>query len=176
MKLEISIDDPRAEDVQRLLAAHLAFSRGVTPAGYAYALEVDQLVDPSVTFFGAREAGRLVGVAALKRLDDSHVELKSMHTAEADRGRGVGQAMVAHILAHARSVGYVRVSLETGTTSEFAPARALYARAGFEPCGPFAGYTASPYNTFMTMRLDSGPPTEPTEGRPLISSSTRRVH
>jgi putative acetyltransferase len=153
VELEIGIDDPRSEDVQDLLAFHLAFSRTVTPIEYSFALDVDQLVDDGVTFFSARQDGRLVGIAALKRLDQSHAELKSMHTREAERGRGIGRALVEYILAFARAEGYRQVSLETGATDEFVAARALYARSGFTPCRPFGGYAASPHNTFMTIEL-----------------------
>ncbi len=153
MELVIGVDDPRAEDVRALLAAHLAFCRDVTPAEYTFALDVDQLVEPGVTFFSARRAMVPAGVAALKRLDGSHAELKSMHTRAPERGRGVGMAMVKHLLAFAEREGYRRVSLETGATDEFVPARALYAKAGFRPCGPFGDYRSGPYNTFMTIDL-----------------------
>jgi predicted nucleic-acid-binding protein len=82
-ELHVGVDDPRAEDVRALLAIHLGFSRGATPAEYSFALDVDQLLDPTITFFSGRAAGRLVGFAALKRLDEAHAELKSMHTATA---------------------------------------------------------------------------------------------
>jgi putative acetyltransferase len=154
MDLEISVDDPRAADVRELLAAHRAFSRAVTPAEHSFALDVDELAEPGVTFFSARSNGWLVGVGALKRLDDTHAEVKSMHTRQTRRGRGVGRALVEHILAFARSAGYRQVSLETGTTEEFVPARTLYERAGFRPCGPFGDYPPSPYNTFMTITLE----------------------
>lgn len=140
-----------------MLATHLGFSRAVTPAGYAFALDVDQLVDPAVTFFSARRQGQLLGIAALRRLDAAHGELKSMHTREAERGRGVGRALVEHIVAFAGRAGYRRLSLETGTTEEFAAARALYARIGFEPCGAFGEYRPSPHNTFMSLSLDAAP-------------------
>lgn len=157
MDLEIGVDDPRAADIRELLAAHRAFAREVTPAEYSFALDADELAEPGVTFFSARSKGWLVGVAALKRLDEDHAEIKSMHTRQTRRGRGVGRALLEHILDYARSAGYRRVSLETGTPDEFIPARTLYEHAGFEPCGPFGGYAASPYNTFMTIALD-GPP------------------
>ena len=80
VEIEIGIDDPRTEDVRSLPTTHLGFSRRVTPAEYSFALDVEGPLEPGVTFFSAREAGRLVGVAALKRLDESHAELKSMHT------------------------------------------------------------------------------------------------
>ena len=78
-----------------------------------------------------------------------------MHTREDERGRGVARALVTHILAFARQAGYERVSLETGTTDEFLAARSLYASVGFVPREPFGGYRASPYNTFLSIRLDS---------------------
>ena len=158
VKLEIGIEDPRSAEIQDLLARHLAFSRTVTPIEYSFALDVDELVGEAVTFFSARRGGRLVGIAALKQLDQKHAELKSMHTREAERGLGVGRALVEHILAFARGEGYRQVSLETGATDEFVAARTLYARSGFSPCQPFGDYVASPYNTFMTVQLDEEAP------------------
>ena|ERR1700694_848454 len=155
--LTIGFDDPRSEDVRALLQAHLAFSRSVTPPEYSFALDIDGLLDPGVTFFSARRDGVLVGAGALKRLDEQHAEIKSMHTVQAARGQGVGRAMLDHLLASARAQGYRRVSLETGTTDEFAAARALYTMAGFHPCEPFGNYTASPYNTCMTISLERSP-------------------
>jgi putative acetyltransferase len=154
VELVIDVDDPRAGDARALLAVHLAFSRGVTSREYSFALDVAQLAEPGVTFFSARRQGVVVGIAALKRLDEDHAELKSMHTREVDRGRGVGKAMLDHALRFARREGYRRVSLETGATEEFVSARALYANAGFVPCAPFGEYKPSPYNTFMTIDLD----------------------
>src|SRR5213076_959835 len=136
MALVIAVDDPRVEDVRALLEVHLAFSRAVTPPGHVHALGIDGLLDPAVTFFSARRDGVLVGIGALKRLDDSHAEVKSMHTIEAARGQGVGRAMVDHLLMVAAARNYQRVSLETGTMDAFAPARSLYTKVGFIPVSP----------------------------------------
>jgi putative acetyltransferase len=150
----IAADDPRADDVRALLARHLAFARATTAPEDVYALDVDALADPAVSFFSCRDGdGTVLGVGALKRIDDDHAEIKSMHTAAEARGRGVGWAMVEHLLAVARERGYRRVSLETGAGPAFAPARALYARAGFSPCGAFADYVASPSSAYMTLVL-----------------------
>jgi putative acetyltransferase len=154
----ISTDDPHADDVRELLQRHLAFARATTPPEDVHALEVDELLDPSVTFFSCRVDGELLGVAALKRLDDRHAEIKSMHTVEAARGRGVGRALVDHLLRVAGERGYARVSLETGAGPEFAPARSLYASAGFAPCGPFADYPSSPNSAYMTRPVDGPEP------------------
>lgn len=135
----------------------MRFTGAASPAEFAFALDHDRLVDPDVTLFGLRVDGELLAVGALKRLDDDHAELKSMHTAEEARGRGLGRRMLDHLLTTARARGYRRVSLETGSTDEFAPARSLYASSGFAACPPFADYQASGWNTFMTLELvDAG--------------------
>jgi len=146
----IAVDDPRRDDVRALLEQHLAFARSVTPPEHVYALDLEGLLDPSMTFFSVRAGGELLGVGALKQLDPEHAEVKSMHTAKAARDQGVGRAMVDHLLAVAAERGVRRVSLETGTMDAFAPARSLYAGAGFTPCGPFGDYGESPTSAFMT--------------------------
>jgi putative acetyltransferase len=152
----IAIDDPRAGDVRALLEQHLRFAHDTTPVEHIHALDLDGLLDPAVTSFSLRDEGELLGIGAIKQLAPHHVELKSMHTVEAARGRGVGRSILEHLLAVAVERGADRVSLETGTMPAFAPARALYASAGFEPCGPFGDYKASPSNTFMTLVLHAG--------------------
>jgi putative acetyltransferase len=153
VSLVIAIDDARADDVGALIERHLAFAREVTPPGHVHALPAENFSDPAITLFGARRDGELVAIGALKRLDEHHVELKAMHTAEAARGAGVGSAMVEHLLAVAAERRYERVSLETGTMAAFAPARRLYAKAGFTPCEPFGGYTANPHSVCMMLDL-----------------------
>lgn len=150
---EIDVDDPRAADVRRLLATHLDFARAPTPPEDAHALDVDGLLDETVRFFSFRRDGVLLAVGALKRLDADHAEVKSMHTIEAARGQGIGRRMIEHLIAVARAAGYRRLSLETGSMAEFAPARALYASVGFELCEPFGEYRASPNSTYMTLWL-----------------------
>jgi putative acetyltransferase len=148
---EISVDDPRAADVRALLEQHLALMRATSPPEDVHALDLDGLLDPAVTFFSFRRDGELLAVGALKQLDGQHAELKSMHTARAARGRGVARALLEHLVGVARARGCDRVSLETGTQDAFAPARSLYAGAGFRPCGPFGSYRPSPSSTFMTL-------------------------
>jgi putative acetyltransferase len=154
----ISKDDPRAEDVLVLLQAHLAFANANTPPENVHALDVDGLCHRSISFFSYRRHGELLGVGALKELDGGHAELKSMHTVERARGAGIGRAMVDHLIDVARRRGFRRMSLETGAMDAFAPARALYAGAGFRPCDAFGDYGPSPNNVFMTLALDGSPP------------------
>ncbi len=151
--MRILVDDPQRADVLALLERHLQRSHAVTPAGHVHALDVKGRLDPSITFFSARREGELLGVGALKTLDEAHAELKSMHVDEVHRGQGIGRALVEHLLAFAVERGHARVSLETGTMEAFASARALYAKAGFTPCAPFGAYTSNPYSVCMTMSL-----------------------
>jgi putative acetyltransferase len=76
-----------------------------------------------------------------------------MHTAIGARRRGIGRAMVDHLVAVACARGIRRVSLETGAGEAFVPARSLYVEAGFVSCGPFAGYKATANSAFMTRSL-----------------------
>jgi putative acetyltransferase len=152
---QIVVDDPRKPEVRALLERHLQFALAQTPPEHSHALDVGGLLDPAITFFSFRAHGNLLGIGAIKRLCPHHAEIKSMHTAEAARGRGIGRALLTHLLDVARGRGFRRVSLETGTTAAFAPARALYQSAGFVPCGPFAGYGPTEDNLFMTLDLDA---------------------
>lgn len=153
--VQIDEDDPRKPDVQALLVRHLEFALGQTPPEHSFALDSDGLLDPAITFFSYRVCGGVLGIGAIKRLGADHAEIKSMHTAEAARGRGIGRAMLIYLLEVARTRGFRRVSLETGTTAAFAPARMLYQSAGFVLCGPFAGYRPSEDNLFMTLEFDA---------------------
>ena len=160
-KDEIDVDDPRREDVRELLGRHLAYARSNSLPEDVHALDVDGLIDPAVTLFSFRRDGKLLAIGALRQLDAGHTELKSMHTAEAMRGTGIGRTMVDHLVGVARGSGLLRVSIETGTQGAFGPARSLYERAGFRPCGPFGDYEPSPNSAFMTLALEpdasSGP-------------------
>jgi putative acetyltransferase len=149
----IDVEDPRRADVTALLQRHLDFCNTHTPPEHVYALDINGLLGPEITLFGLRRDGELLGVGALKELDPTHGEIKSMHTAQEARGLGVGTAIVEHLVATAAGRGYERVSLETGSMDAFGPARSLYAGVGFVPCGAFGDYPDSPTSSFMTLTL-----------------------
>ena len=158
MDLLIAPDDPGAEDVRELLETHLLFACGLSPPDHVHALDVLGRLDPAVTFFSARRQTALLAVGALKELDATHGELKSMHTEQGAWGQGVGRAMLEHLLSVAVGRGYRQVSLETGTMEAFAPARSLYASLGFVSCAPFGDYTANSYSVCMTLLLAPSDP------------------
>ena len=141
-------------DVAALLEIHSAGMRESSPPEACHFLPLDGLRDPAIRFFAVRDSeGDLLGVGALKTLDLRHGEVKSMRTAPAALGRGVGGAMLAHLVDQARATGMTRLSLETGSTPDFAAALKLYQRDGFGPCDPFGGYPASPFSRFFTLVL-----------------------
>ncbi|NOT28549.1 MAG: GNAT family N-acetyltransferase [Acidobacteria bacterium] len=148
------LDDPR---VQALLAHHVRTARAETAPGSAHALDLTALKSPDVTFWSAWKDDSVVGVGALKRLSPTHGEIKSMHTAEAQRRAGVGAAILRHIIDSAQDIGMTRLSLETGSWAYFDPARALYRRHGFGECPPFGEYVEDPHSVFMTLPLTRGP-------------------
>ena len=148
--IEGGLGDPR---VVALLHTHVTRARAETAPGSAHALDLSGLRAPEVTFWSAWEGDTVVGVGALKRLSADHGEIKSMHTAETARGRGVGSALLRQIMAVARERGMSRISLETGSWAYFAPARALYAKHGFVECGPFGEYRVDANSVFMTREV-----------------------
>ncbi len=147
------LDDSR---VQQLLAHHFTSARAQTARGSAHALDLSGLKVPEISFWAAWEGETVVGIGALKRLSALHGEIKSMHTDQAHRRKGVGRALLQHIIAAARDMGLSQLSLETGAWPYFAAARELYAQHGFVPGPPFGSYVADPNSVFMTLRLDRG--------------------
>ncbi len=152
---EIRPDDP---EVAPLVARHLALMRASSPACSVHAMDAGAMIEAGLRFFALVEEGRPVAMGALKRLSAGHGEIKSMHVAEAARGRGLARAMLARLLDAAREAGLSRVSLETGAQPAFAPARTLYKGAGFVFCPPFEGYEADPNSVFLTRRLGETAP------------------
>jgi putative acetyltransferase len=106
-----------------------------------------------ITFFTLWEGEELLGMGALKQLDAEEGEVKAMRTIPAAKRRGVGSAVVQHVIGEARKLGLRRLYLETGSYDYFRPARELYQRHGFAECGPFAGYRPDPNSTFMVLNL-----------------------
>jgi putative acetyltransferase len=144
------LSDPRVID---LLHTHLTTARAQTPPGSAHALDLAGLRSPDIRFWTMWDDETLLGCGALKRLSAEHGEVKSMHTARAARRQGVGTAMLRHIIDAAHSQGMSRLSLETGSSEYFQPARALYRSHGFIECPPFADYVLDPYSVFLTLEL-----------------------
>jgi len=144
------LSDPR---VIELLQMHVTRARAETARGSAHALDVTGLQAPDIILWTIWDDESLLGAGALKRLSANHGEVKSMYTAESARGKGVGSAMLRHIIATARDSGMSRLSLETGSWDYFRPAREFYKRHGFLECPPFGDYLLDSNSVFLTMDL-----------------------
>lgn len=152
--------------VLALLEEHLAGMRAASPPECVFALDLDGLRRPEITFLTAwrlpadastHDEGELVAIGALKELTPTtataggHGELKSMRTSARHLRQGAAQAILTELLRLARERGYARVSLETGSTPPFDAAIAMYRRFGFVECGPFADYREDPFSRFMQL-------------------------
>lgn len=144
------LDDPRVNDMIRI---HVARAAAETAPGSNHALDVSGLKAPGVAFWTLWQDGEPVGMGALKRLDATDGEVKSMYVLPKTRGTGAGSLILGHIIAAAKGHGLTRLSLETGSWDYFAPAWALYRRFGFVECPPFADYVPDPNSLFFTVEL-----------------------
>ena len=125
----------------------------LSPPESVHALDLDRLRAPDISFWTVWDQGTLLGCGALKELDATQGEIKSMRTPGDQRRRGAGRAVLFHIIEEARRRGYRRLCLETGPYASFTAAHELYLRAGFTYCGPFGDYREDPFSAFMTLAL-----------------------
>jgi putative acetyltransferase len=151
--MRIIEDDLSSAEVAALLSEHLEGMARHSPPQSVHALEPDELRAPDVTFWTAWDNEELLGCGALKELDASHGEIKSMRTARAHLRQGVAETILQHLIDECRRRSYTWLSLETGSGAAFAPAISLYKKFGFEHCGPFSEYRAGSFSRLMTLKL-----------------------
>ena len=144
------LDDPCVRD---LLKLHLTGMQENSPPDSVYALDLSGLAVAEVSLWTAWDGDELLSCGAIKELSPTSAEIKSMRTYPRHLRKGAGRALLQHMLTLARSRGYARVSLETGTSESFVPALALYRAAGFTNGEPFADYEASDFNQFLHLDL-----------------------
>ncbi len=151
--MEIKTDDLGGAEIKALLQRHMDEMVATTPPGSCHYLDLNGLRAPEVTLWSLWEKGNLLGCGALQQLDTRHGEIKSMHVHSDHRGKGIAEIMLKHILQIAHQHSYTRLSLETGTTPAFVPARRLYEKYGFEECQAFGDYKSGSNNIYMTILL-----------------------
>lgn len=151
--IEIRPDDLSGAPTRALLALHLLGMQAHSPPGHVHALDLSGLTAPGVSVYSAWIDGDIAGIGALKRLDASSGEIKSMRTHPDHLRKGVAAAILEHLIGEARAAGLTRLSLETGSGDAFEPALALYRRRGFVNGPAFGGYQASAFNQFLHLDL-----------------------
>lgn len=153
MSVTIAIETPLSDDVRRLVAALNAAALSLTPREFTHHLTVEQMAGPEVTLFVARDEGEAVAMGALRRHPGGLAEIKRMYTMPAYRGRGIGSRILNEIEKLACREGFERLVLETG--NNFGAALRVYARDGFQACGPVLDYAPSPYTAFFEKPLSA---------------------
>jgi putative acetyltransferase len=136
-----------------LLEEHLADMHATSPAESVHALDLKKLNTPDITFYSAWRNEQLLGCAAIKQHSPSMAEIKSMRTVHTARNTGIAKQLLHRLISDARTKGYRKLCLETGSMAFFEPARQLYRSFGFDTCPPFADYQPDPNSTFMQMSL-----------------------
>lgn len=159
MTIVVEIADLNAPGFADLVARHTQFCDGTAPAESCHRYDIDALAAKDLTVWQARDGGRIVGMCALKQLPDTAGEIKSMHTLDSARGKGVARKLCATLISAAQSRGMKTLWLETGAHPDFAAARALYKAYGFTETGPFADYVVDPHSVFMTASVVPEPAT-----------------
>lgn len=155
MAISIAIETPLQDDVRDLVAHLNAHLLPLSPLEFQFKMTVEQMADSDTTLFVARDdAGRAVGMGALKVHGPALGEVKRMFTLPEVRGQRVGRQLLEAIVGLARERGLARVMLETGTGDGMAEAHRLYERYGFVPCGPFLDYPESEWSAFFELALD----------------------
>src|SRR5260221_7818898 len=146
--MEIREDDLTGTEIIGLLEEHLRCMAAVSPVESRHALDLAGLRRQGITFWTCWDGRELAGCGALKQLDLQIGEIKSMRTAYAYQRKGIASQMLQHIISEAKSRGYRRLNLETGSMDYFEPARRLYALHGFAFCEAFAPYVKDPNSVF----------------------------
>jgi putative acetyltransferase len=153
MSLDIIVDDLLGPEIAKCLQEHVEEMRSVSPPESKHALDLDGLRVKEITFWSAWLDSTLVGCGAIKELSRTQAELKSMRVSAENRGKGIAEQILKHIIAECTSRCYKTLSLETGSMNHFIPARKLYAKYGFVPCEPFSDYKDDPNSIFMSLNL-----------------------
>ena len=148
--IENNFDNP---EVNELLRNHFIELRSVSPEGSSHVLDIPGLRIPSIKFWSLWENEELIGCGALKLLNDTHGEFKSIRVADKFRKKKVGEKIIHHLIENAKKLQISKLSIETGSGDFFLPARKLFSKFGFEPCSPFAHYKEDPNSCYYTKNL-----------------------
>lgn len=149
----VAVESPLQDEVRELVAELNAVLHTLSPPEACYHLTVEQMAEPSVTVWIARDQGKVVGCGALKRHSATTGEVKRMFTRPQWQCRGVGKTILAEIMNTAASEKLDTLVLETG--DRHPAAWAVYEKAGFARCGPVLDYPDSPYSVFYQKQLSA---------------------
>ena len=145
--LEGNFDNPK---VHELLSKHFVELRAASPEGSAHVLDIPGLKVSSIKFWSLWQDENLIGCGALKFLDESHGEFKSIRIHDKFRNKGYGINVINHLINEAKKLKIKKLSIETGAGGFFLPARKLFKKCEFEECQPFAHYKKDINSVYFT--------------------------
>ena len=150
--IEGNFDHP---EVDELLKKHFIELKAASPEESTHVLDIAGLKVPTIKFWSLWENNSLLGCGALKFLDMEHGEFKSIRIHDNFRGQNFGIKLIQHLIIEARKHNLKRISIETGAGKFFEPARKLFKKCGFEPCGPFAHYKDDVNSIYFTKQINN---------------------
>ena len=150
--IEGNFDHP---EVNELLTKHFIELRAASPQGSAHVLDIPGLKVPSIKFWSLWENEKLLGCGALKFLNKEHGEFKSIRVHDNFRNKGNGIKVIDHLISKAKILNIKRISIETGASDFFIPARKLFKKCKFEPCEPFAHYKEDLNSIYLTKLISN---------------------
>ena len=142
-------------EVNKLLNKHFIELRAASPEGSAHVLDIAGLMVPSIKFWSLWENNQLMGCGALKFLDKSHGEFKSIRIHDNFRHQGLSVKIIEHLIEEAKKLDIERISIETGAGKFFEPARKLFKKCNFLPCKPFAHYKTDQNSIYLTRLINN---------------------
>ena len=142
-------------EVNELLTKHFIELRAASPEGSAHVLDIPGLKISSIKFWSLWENEKLLGCGALKFLDNSHGEFKSIRVHDNFRGKGNGIKVIEHLIEEAIKLNIKKISIETGAGEFFKPARKLFEKCHFKPCEPFAHYKEDINSLYFTKLINN---------------------
>ena len=108
-------------------------------------MELDGL-DPTATHVLAYEGPLCVGAARLVRLDHQHAQIGRMAVLSTFRNRGIGKAMLNHLIALAQAEGVLNLVLHSQVA-----VIPFYAKLGFIADGPIYEEAGIPHRNMMLL-------------------------
>ena len=150
--LEGNFDNPK---VHELLSKHFVELRAASPEGSAHVLDIPGLKVSSIKFWSLWQDENLIGCGALKFLDESHGEFKSIRIHDNFRNKGYGINVINHLINEAKKLNIKKLSIETGAGDFFLPARKLFKKCKFEECQPFAHYKEDVNSVYLSKIIDT---------------------
>ena len=141
------------KEVHELLSRHFIELRSVSPEGSTHVLDIDGLKSPSIKFWSFWDKNNLIGCGALKLIDKTHGEFKSIRISKEYQNTGYGKKLLNELFKEAKKLNISKISVETGSGEFFLPARKLFLSSGFNPCKPYAHYTDDPNSKYYNKYL-----------------------